>query len=157
MLRDFLRTIGSACIIAGAFLFLIDSNNEGLKEETDTSKLKSELQVLQTKLDRTEEELAHLQTATSVAGGENTELENTDEETENPTESIMKMVLIIEPGMNSTIVTDALERAGIIDDPTKFEAYLQKNNLAGKIQIGKYDLDSAMTHKTIAAIITAPK
>jgi len=159
MLRDFLRTVGAACIIAGASLYFIDGNTEKLEATPDTSKLTSELQVLQSKLEKTEVELAKLQTATSAAEKPTEDSDTKTEESVNKTssEQVVKMVLLIETGMNSTDIADALKRSEIIDDAAAFESYLKNSKLSGKIQIGKYDLDSSMTTETIATIITGKK
>ena len=159
MLRDFLRTFGAACIIAGAFLFYIEVNSGRSADASDSGKLKAELQALQSKLDITEEELANLQIATSAAGNSvgNVDTELDDAEKETSSKQNMEMVLTIEQGMNSTTVVDTLVSSEIIDDPKTFAAYLQKNDLARKIQIGEYELDSSMAIETIAAIITGTK
>jgi len=156
LLRDFLRTIGAACIIAGATLFFINGNSTKLEDTSDVGKLKSELQVLQSKLEKTESELVKLQTATSAAKtpAKNTTSKAEEPIKESPPEEVVKMVLLIEPGMNSSDIVDAIERSGIIADSAAFESYLNKSKLSGKIQIGKYDLDSSMTIETIAAMIT---
>jgi len=159
MLRDFLRTVGAACIIAGASLYFIEGNTEKLASTSDTSKLTSELQALQSKLEKTEAELAKLQTATSVAETPTESSKSKAEESANDTssEQVIKMVLLIETGMNSIDIADTLKNSKIIDDAAAFESYLKNSKLSGKIQIGKYDLDSSMATETIATIITSKK
>lgn len=157
MLRDILRIIGSACIIAGAVLFFTSNYGDATNDETENGQLKKEVQALQTKLTRTEEELAKLQTASSVAHEPAETQEDNIDDADNPTETIVKTILTIEPGMNSTTIAESLKSNGIIDSSGAFELYLAVNNLSGKIQIGQYELDSAMTLEDVAAIITKTK
>lgn len=157
MLRDVLRIIGSACIIAGAALFFTSSNGDATNDETENGQLKKEVQALQTKLTRTEEELAKIQTASSAASERPETTEDTTANAESIIETIATSVITIKPGTNSTLIANSLESAGIIEDSGAFELYLEVNNLSGKIQIGQYELDSAMTLEEVAAIITKTK
>ena len=83
-----------------------------------------------------------------------------DDVTENKstsTNAILKTILTIENGSNSTVVSANLERLGIIEDAAIFDSYLEDNNLTGKIQIGEHQVDSSMDFKTIAKEITTVK
>lgn len=64
------------------------------------------------------------------------------------------MVLIIQSGMNSNDVGSLLEQSGVIQNRLDFEDYLQAQDLSSRLQIGEYELHSAMTIKQIAEIIT---
>ncbi|WP_438310937.1 hypothetical protein [Sporosarcina sp. FA9] len=157
MIRDILRTMGVACILTGTFLFFSNTDNEPIKNDTFQQELQLQIKELQTKLSTTQSELSKLQTATSVAN--KSEAEKTEEENKvvgkNPqTETIVKTLFTIQPGTDSTSVGYALLRQGIIKDHMDFETYLITEDLAGKIQIGEYELDSSMDIKTIVNIIT---
>lgn len=157
MLRDVLRIVGSACIIAGTVLFFTSNNGVATNDETENGQLKKEVQALQTKLTSTEEELAKIQTASSAANEHPETTEDAKEDSESIIETIVTSVITIKPGTNSTRIADSLEIAGIIEDSGAFELYLEVNNLSGKIQIGQYHLDSAMSLEEVAAIITKTK
>lgn len=75
-------------------------------------------------------------------------------ETEEEPISYHSYLLTIEPGMNSSDVSELLYQAQIIDNEKRFNQYLVENGLSTRIQIGEYELISDMTYEEIAAIIT---
>lgn len=154
MLRDLLRTIGAACIIAGTVLYFVGTSDGNAKDDVNKDELHEEISILQKTLNRTEEELANLQLVTSAAGKPANEDETTNVEEASDTPSLVKTLLRIEPGANSSNISYELERSGIIEHANEFDDYLTTNKLSGKIQIGEYDLDSSMSINKIAKIIT---
>lgn len=156
MLRDLLRILGASCILAGSFLFYYEKNDVIEKNDSTNSELQNQLTTLQNKLDATQKELANLQTATSVAEKSAKEMEK-DEKDKKEVKPLIKTVLSIQSGTNSSAVTNSLVRQGILTNNSNFETYLAENNLNGKIQIGEYDIDSSMDIETIAKIITKDK
>lgn len=152
MIRDILRTLGAACILAGTFLYFIQPDKVSDTSKATTEQLQSELDALQTKLEATQKELAHLQTASSVE--QKNELNEEEKVEVDPTK---KSTFTIPPGTDSATVARSLVDQGIINDTASFEIYLATNGLTGKIQIGEYDLDSTMTIEAIAKTITTPK
>ena len=156
MLRDLLRTIGAACIIAGTVLYFMGTPDGNAEDDANKDELHEEISILQDTLNRTEEELAKLQLATSVAetsANENGESEEASDP-ESSASPLVKTLLRIEPGATSADIAYQLERSGIIKHATEFENYLIKNELSGKLQIGEYDLNSSMSVKEIAKMIT---
>ena len=81
-------------------------------------------------------------------------MEEKKEPTENPSSVSPNTVLHIQSGMTSRDISISLEQAGIIQNKQDFEDYLTAQDLSGKIQIGQYELNSSMSLKEIAAIIT---
>ena len=158
MLRDLLRTIGAACIIAGTALYFMGSPDGNAKDDANKDELHEEISILQNTLNRTEEELAKLQLATSAAEKPTNEDGSSESEEASDPESsappLIKTLLHIEPGATSAGIAYQLERSGIIKHATEFENYLIKNELSGKLQIGEYDLNSSMSVKEIAKMIT---
>ena len=158
MLRDLLRTIGAACIIAGTVLYFMGTSDGNAKNGLNKDELNEEISILQDTLNQTEEELAKLQLATSAADKLTNEDESSkDKEASDPESTatpLIKTLLHIEPGATSSSISYELERSGIIKHAPEFENYLTKNELSGKIQIGEYDLDSSMSVKEIAKMIT---
>lgn len=157
MLRDLLRTIGTACIIAGIALYFLVPSSDDEKDNGDSSEYDVEIQTLQDTLKRTEEELAKLQIASLANEQPSKNDKNNDaEEDSSPTGNI-KTLLLIESGTASISISNELEQTGIIDDATAFEDFLAANDLSKKIQIGEYMLDSSMSHQDIAKVITNTK
>lgn len=150
-MQNLLRTVGVACIIAGTVLYFTGSSNDNTKDNVAKSELHAEISDLKENLERTKEELANLQIATSAAE------ETVNHEEESSSAPIIKTILRIESGTTSSSLSYELERSGIIEDTTEFDLYLSTNDLSGKIQIGEYDLDSSMSMSQIAKIITKSK
>ncbi len=59
----------------------------------------------------------------------------------------------IEPGMAARTIGKELQRFGLIQDPTLFEAYVRVNALDDRIQAGIYMLDPSMTMREIVEAI----
>jgi len=162
MIRDILRAVGIGCILAAGILyFTIDSK---VPSDNDTQQLQANVEKLQSELAKTKELLATAQTTSSVkenvpkteeeksAGKEDDVAKSTPS-----SDAIVKTVLTIENGSNSTVVAATLEELGIIENAAIFESYLEENNLTGKIQIGEHQVESSMNFKTIAKEITTVK
>jgi len=69
-------------------------------------------------------------------------------------EKVVKAVLKINRGDWSRIVSENLEKLGIIEDSAAFDKYLVDNNYAGRIIIGDFELSSDNSFKEIAEAIT---
>lgn len=162
MIRDILRAAGIGCLLAAAILyFTLDSK---VSPDIDSQQLQATVEKLQSELAKTKELLATAQTTSSVKENvPKVDAENTGEKEGDVTESnsssdaILKSILVIEAGSNSTVVSATLERLGIIDNAAIFESYLEENNLTGKIQIGEHQVNSSMNFKTISKEITTVK
>ncbi|WOV88847.1 hypothetical protein QWT69_07015 [Sporosarcina oncorhynchi] len=157
MIKLILRSVGIGCILAAGVLYFTN----GDEEISSANDQKEQLKALQTELNRVKEELAVAQTL-SLSKEENKEssaplIEESESVTETVTEPIVKSVLTIEPGSNSTTVADKLERSGILVDGSELEQYLTDHQLSGRIQIGEHEVDSTMSIETIAGIITNTK
>lgn len=154
MIRDILRTIGAGCLLAGGILYITagyeNSTNTGLQQ------MKDQIADLQNELTTTKEELAIAQTASSAEADQPTKGKDDSNHTDTAS-SPNHFVLTIESGSNSTIVATALERGGMVKNAAEFDAYLARNGLSGKIQIGDHEIDSSMDYSAIARKITTPK
>lgn len=164
MIKDLTRIIGSACILASAILYFFP--NTSTEQSSENVQLKSEVSALQSKLDDTTKELASLQL--SLKESEKPAEENNKEKAEETVEAKSDeaasssvpsgtATLLIESGMGSTTVANELAKAGIIEDAAAFELYLTQNKLAGKIQIGEYELNESMSYQEIIDRITSSK
>lgn len=170
MMKELLRTIGISCLVAGGVLYF--TGQAETPSDPDLAGLQTKLKKTEEELARAKEALAMVQTASSTdhIPSQPAEQEPKREQAkppqkgqpstpdaEDPAQSAVKTVLAIQPGSNSTTVSAALERLGIVEDGNEFEKYLVSQKLAGKIQIGEHELDSTMDYKTIARKITSAK
>lgn len=163
MIKELLRTLGFGCLVAGGVLYL--GNGGSAPADVDITSLQEQLSETEEELTRTKEALALAQTASStdtkptennkeLTAAKPADVVETSDQTEGRDQTV-KTVLTIQPGSNSTIVSGALERLGIIDNASEFDRYLASQGLAGKIQIGEHELDSTMDFKTLAKKITS--
>ena len=163
MIKDMLRILGTACILAGGILYFINESERIIPSKARKSQ--SEVVELREELAKTKELLAIAQTISTVKEpdlAKNEEKVNDKQdfvtETNSPTtDTATRTILRIESGSNSTIVSADLERMGIIEDASIFDAFLASNGLTGKIQIGEHKVDSSMDFHAIAKEITTVK
>lgn len=153
MIKDFLRILGSAAIIAGIALFFLPTANKATPTEETLTK---EIQALQKKLTVSEESLAQLQLSIEQAQETPADEAGTVEQQESPAQpEATTQVFRIQRGADSEQVSKNLQSANIIKDASQFEIDLAKQQRAANIQIGEYELSSTMTHQEIISIITA--
>ncbi|MHA6259490.1 hypothetical protein ACXYMX_06180 [Sporosarcina sp. CAU 1771] len=158
MIREILRTLGGACILAGTLLYFVQTDDDGKSSNETVSGLQAKVDTLQEKLNSTQIELSNLQTASSVDTKEDDKQVNPQKEepvdvNEEPLEN---STFVISPGTDSATVAQLLVEQGILNETAHFELYLEAKGLNGRIQIGEYDLDSTMSIERIAKIITTP-
>ena len=163
MIKDMLRILGTACILSGGILYFINGSERITLSKAQQSQ--GEVVELREELAKTKEQLAIAQTISTVkepdlAKNEEKAKEQQDGVTENnspTTDTAIRTILMIESGSNSAIVSAELERTGIIEDASIFDAFLAGNGLTGKIQIGEHKVDSSMDFHAIAKEITTVK
>lgn len=161
MMKDIFRGVGIGCILAGGILYF--TNNDSNSSVAD--QYETELNELQSELDKVKKELAVAQTLTSSKSGTTPsqssdaaeEKAETKQGAEPASKPVTKIILTIEAGSTSATVADKLEQTGIIDSAKELEQYLIDNGLAGRIQIGVHEVDTTMDLDTIAGIITNTK
>ncbi|WP_342511343.1 hypothetical protein MKY34_13320 [Sporosarcina sp. FSL K6-1522] len=144
MIRDILRIVGAACLLASGILYFT-SNSEQVAD-TDVQQMQQKIDKLQNELTKAKEELAIAQTVSSA-----------EESPAVEPAPIVKAVLTIASGAKSTSVAEDLQQASIIQDATAFNDFLISNQLEGKIQIGEHNVDSSMDFQAIATVITTAK
>ena len=157
MMKHFLQLLGAVCLTVGAVLFFtLDSSN--LQHSTSAEK-DEEINRLSKELAAVKEALADAQQPKKTEIAETKEEENTTTESNETSEkdSVIKMILTISTGDTSRDASDSLEEAGIIKSATEFEGYLNKQQLSGKIQIGKHAVDSDMSFAELAKELTTVK
>ncbi|WP_419959007.1 hypothetical protein [Psychrobacillus sp. BM2] len=151
-----IRNIGIGLFLAGA-AFQIEEFVE-TEDITSTSTITDEsYNQAQQELIDVKKQLAELQLDLNNAQQAQT---NTSEETV-PTETTAEhsqseasMTLSIQLGMTSSEISAKLEDANIILNKVDMNNYLSDQGLAGRIQVGNYELNSSMSLKQIAETIT---
>jgi cell division protein YceG involved in septum cleavage len=152
MIRDSLRIIGTACILAGGILYFTTDNKSPINSET--AQLQVTVKKLQSELSKTKEALGIAQTTSLV---KESAVEITKKNVTENNAPTITTTLTIEPGSNSTVVSATLEKLGIIESAALFDTFLNDNGLTGRIQIGEHNIDSSMNFQTIAKEITTIK
>lgn len=117
-----------------------DAYDQAQQELSDVKKQLATLQL----------DLNNAQQVQTNAPEEPTKTETTTEHT--PSET--SMTLSIQLGMASSEISAKLEDAGIILNKVDMDNYLSDQGLAGRIQVGNYELNSSMSLKQIAETIT---
>lgn len=170
-MKELVRIVGISLILSGTILYFTNTPKSDATLQQENATLHNQVTDLQTKLEQTEEELAHLQTLTSKleegpkdsepAPEKNTAQKQTNAKETVPKDTIekdeagvTKLTLTIESGTTSQDVASTLEKANIIKDAQDFNDYLKEKGLTTSIQIGKHAIDGSMSIETISKIIT---
>lgn len=149
-----IRSFGIGLFLAGAIVQLQSFTDK--EEITSTHMIEKEAyEQSQAELKNVKQQLAQLQIDLENAQNQssNPTLENPNQE-EAVQNGAKQSILIIQSGMTPSEIGEILERTGIIQNKLDFEDYIVTQKLAGKIQIGEYELDSSMTIKEITEKIT---
>ena len=110
------------------------------RELTEVKKQLAELQL----------DLNAAQQVQTVAPKETAETETTEEQA--PTAA--SMTLSIEVGMTSSEISEKLAATTTVLHTDELDNYLSDQGLAGRVQVGNYELNSSMSLKQIAETIT---
>ncbi|MEI4770902.1 hypothetical protein WAX74_14865 [Psychrobacillus sp. FJAT-51614] len=161
MKRSSIRSFGIGLFLAGALLQIqhFTQEDEIISKRSITEeayeKSQAELKTVKQQLAQLQLDLENARKGQPV-GDESNETESGKEEasTADSNEGSTKYTLVISSGMNSKEISSILEDVGIVQNKQDIEDYLVSQNLAGRIQIGEYELDSSMTLKQIAEKIT---
>lgn len=86
--------------------------------------------------------------ATNRTVGQNDETSGEPASSEEPVEFVVKS------GENSAIVGANLYKAGLVDNPTQFDRYLEQHNYDNNIQNGSFSIKKGSTYEEIAKILT---
>ena len=156
MNKSAIRFLGMGLFLAGAALQVQSmlGENENASTSTITQKKYNDAQE---ELQSVKQQLAQLQLDLENAQNEETTTVNSKvEQIENETQKTQKQsnTLTIESGMNTTEISNSLEEMGIIQNKQDLEDYLIAQDLASRLQIGEYELNSSMTIKQISEMIT---
>jgi len=69
-------------------------------------------------------------------------------------EEITTYSLVVKPGMNATTIANLLNENGVVTDANEFQLYLTSNGYSKKIRVGTYELNSNLSFKEIAQLLT---
>lgn len=120
-----------------------DKNNKDDAEDKDTAELTTKA--------TTE---ANTVTTTEATTEEITTTEATTEATTEETPSeLVTATITVTAGMGSYEAALLLQNAGIIEDASDFDAYLNKNGYSTKIRIKSEKFNNAMTYEEIAKLL----
>ncbi|SDM86264.1 YceG-like family protein [Psychrobacillus sp. OK028] len=151
-----IRNIGIGLFLAGAAFQI-----EGIltdEDITSTNAISQEsYDQAQQELTDVKKQLAQLQLDLNSAQQAQTnepEDTTTTESPAEPTTSELAMTLSIQVGMTSSEISAKLQEEGIIQNSVDLDNYLSDQGLAGRIQVGNYELTPSMSLKQIAETIT---
>ena len=160
-MKKTLRGIGIGLFLAGATFTVIQQFDEPISQEK-ASTYKKEIKDLEEQL--TNSETSAPITATVEAKQENTnntkeqqateQIEDTEQSSEK--NGVYGTILIYE-GVTAYDIGKQVEDAGIIENGRELELYLSKPEYARSLQIGQFELHSAMTLEQMAKILTGKK
>ncbi|MER2172049.1 MAG: hypothetical protein ABS938_15620 [Psychrobacillus psychrodurans] len=109
----------------------------------------------QQELSNVKEQLAQLQLNLENAQKEQANQPNKEDNKQQASSpSVQGLTLTITSGMTSSDISSLLEEAGVIQNKMDLHDYIVDQNLAGKIQIGEYEVNSSMSIKQITELIT---
>ena len=164
-MKKTLRGIGIGLFLAGATFTVIQQFDEPISQEK-ASTYKKEIKNLEQQLAEAKEQLNNIEPSTSIAdnGQENTEntgeqptTEPIDSSKQVTEENIVHGTILIYQGVTLYDVGRQAEDAGIIENGRELELYLSKPEYARSLQIGQFELHSAMTLEQMAKILTGKK
>lgn len=164
-MKKILRGIGIGLFLAGATFTMIQQFDQPLSQEK-ASAYKKEIKELKQQLAEAKEQLTNLKLSTSIAEDGQGNTENTEEQPvtkpkdsseQLPEENIVYGTILIYEGVSLYDIGKQAEDAGIIENGRELELYLSKPEYARSLQIGQFELHSAMTLEQMAKILTGKK
>ena len=129
--------------------------SEDKKQETDTDK---ESTTKETKEEEKEEAKEEANNESDTAASEETKNDTAEEEpkaatTETKTPSNF-VSFKVTAGESSSKVAENLYRAGLIDNPSAFNTYLEQNGYDNTIHVGTFNIPEGSTYEQIANTIS---
>ncbi|WP_280769657.1 hypothetical protein [Salipaludibacillus daqingensis] len=137
-----------AYIEAEGLFIVSESEYDSLKEGS------SDIELVKAELEETKEELEEQKEAAQLAADELEELQEQEDESSSDGDTIHQLYLVIGSGMSSGEIAIILEDANIINDAADFRQHIEDEDLIMSIKTGNYMLDSSMSIREIADIIS---
>ncbi|MEK5232501.1 hypothetical protein MHB42_12115 [Lysinibacillus sp. FSL K6-0232] len=157
MNKSAIRAFGLAIFLVGALLALASRFDINIGLPTEASSTKQEVEELQNKLQQANEKIVSLQAQLKTAQTTETSAANMAESANKPAAEVTTMTLQIYSGITPYIVAQKLEDGGIITNSVEMELLLANAKYARSLQIGSYEINSAMSLEDIANLITGKK
>ena len=167
-MKKTLRGIGIGLFLAGATFTVIQQFDEPISQEK-ASTYKKEIKDLEQQLAEAKEQLTNSETSAPITATVEAKQENTNntkeqqvtEQIDNTEQSSEKNgvygTILIYEGVTAYDIGKQVEDAGIIENGRELELYLSKPEYARSLQIGQFELHSAMTLEQMAKILTGKK
>ena len=167
-MKKTLRGIGIGLFLAGATFTVIQQFDEPISQEK-ASTYKKEIKDLEQQLAEAKKQQTTIETAAPIADTVEAKQENTNntkeqqvtEQIDNTEQSSEKNgvygTILIYEGVTAYDIGKQAEDAGIIENGRELELYLSKPEYARSLQIGQFELHSAMTLEQMAKILTGKK
>ncbi len=155
------RAFGIALFLVGALLALAARFDLNIGLPTEASSNGENVKELQKKLEQANKEVAVLREQVKQAPKEHSQVteatnKKNDESGDIPADAAT-MTLQIYNGMSPYTVAKKLEDGGIIENSVEMEILLANAKYARSLQIGSYEINSAMSLEEIAKLITGKK
>ena len=113
-----------------------------VKDDTTEEDLTTEVQ--DTELDTTEDSTTE----------ETTEDEPTTEEKTTANDDGDTVTITVQSGMSSYDVAVLLEAAGVVDNASDFDVYLNQNGYSTRIEVGEFKVTDDMSYEELAKLLT---
>lgn len=167
-MKKTLRGIGIGLFLAGATFTVIQQFDEPISQEK-SSTYKKEIKDLEQQLADAKKQLTNLETSAPITDTiedqqgptEKTEeqqaTEQIDDTEQSSEENGVYGTILIYEGVTAYDIGKQVEDAGIIENGRELELYLSKPEYARSLQIGQFELHSAMTLEQMAKILTGKK
>jgi len=170
-MKKTLRGIGIGLFLAGATFTVIQQFDEPISQEK-ASTYKKQIKDLEQQLAEAKEQLTNTEISAPIAdiadtaeteqkNTNNTEeqqaIEKIDSTEQSSEENGVYGTILIYEGVTAYDIGKQVEDAGIIENGRELELYLSKPEYARSLQIGQFELHSAMTLEQMAKILTGKK
>ncbi|QSB10130.1 hypothetical protein JTI58_24710 [Lysinibacillus fusiformis] len=159
MNKSAIRAFGMAIFLIGALLALASRFDVNIGLPTKEFSNHQQVEELQNKLNKANQENASLkEQLKQVNTAEKTSTTDSSEQAVEQTDmEVTSMSLQIYSGITPYSVAQKLEDGGIITNSVEMELLLANPKYARSLQIGSYEVHSAMTLEEIANLITGKK
>lgn len=158
MTKSAIRAFGIAIFLVGALLALANRFDVNIGLPTKEFSNQQQVKELQNKLSKANQEIASLKDQLKqVHTTEKASTTDASEQADEEADDVTTMSLQIYSGITPYSVAQKLEDGGIITNSVEMELLLANPKYARSLQIGSYEVNSAMTLEEIANLITGKK
>ena len=154
-MRKSLRAFGMGLFIAGATLSILSFFNDSSLNEADSKQVEQ----LEKELEHAKKELSSIKNEkkdqeTTSANKETNSTEQAEQTQDDETDNTSSGEIYIYNGVSLYDIGRQAEDLGIVENGRELELYLSKPEYSRSIQKGQFELDSSMSLKEMAEILT---